>query len=125
MKIKVGQDGYLEGCVFVGDMDGAVDYNGIVPEDIRENCRFYKLQDGQLIFDSNRQLQNQAAAAARLEVADLQAALGQTDYKIIKSYEYALAGEPQPYDIVQLHAERQAIRDRINILEVEVGGDAS
>ena len=45
--------------------------------------------------------------------------LGATDYKIIKCSECSLAGEPLPYDVAQLHAERQAIRDEINRLENE------
>jgi hypothetical protein len=49
----------------------------------------------------------------------LKAELAETDYKIIKSYEYQLVGLPLPYDIEALHSERQAIRDRINQLEGE------
>lgn len=36
-----------------------------------------------------------------------------TDYKIIKSYEYHLAGLDAPYDISELHAEREVIREEI------------
>lgn len=40
--------------------------------------------------------------------------LGSGDYKIIKCMEAFLCGEPLPYDIVALHAERQTLRDIIN-----------
>lgn len=40
--------------------------------------------------------------------------LGSSDYKIIKCMEAFLCGEPLPYDIVSLHAERQGLRDIIN-----------
>lgn len=43
--------------------------------------------------------------------------LSATDYKVIKCSECQLIGEPMPYDIAELHAERQAIRDEINKLE--------
>lgn len=43
--------------------------------------------------------------------------LEDTDYKIVKCSEYQLAGLEPPYDIQELHAERQAIRDEINELE--------
>lgn len=43
--------------------------------------------------------------------------LAETDYKVIKSAEYQLAGLPLPYDIETLSAERQSIRDEINRLE--------
>ncbi|MEZ3420846.1 MAG: hypothetical protein K1V95_02855 [Eubacterium sp.] len=46
--------------------------------------------------------------------------LTETDYQIIKCYEYSLAGKDLPYDITALHNERQALRDKINELQ---GGD--
>ncbi len=51
------------------------------------------------------------------EIARLQSELAATDYQVIKSYEYTLAKQKQPYDITNLHTERQAIRDRITELE--------
>lgn len=50
-------------------------------------------------------------------VEDFKNQLAETDYRIIKSMEYQLAGLEPPYDIAVLHAERQAIRDKINELE--------
>ena len=52
-------------------------------------------------------------------IAELKAELDGTDYKIIKCSECSLAGEELPYDIVELHAQRQALRDEINELEGE------
>lgn len=51
------------------------------------------------------------------EIESLKIELNSTDYKIIKCSECQMAGVELPYDIVALHAERQAIRDRINELE--------
>ena len=53
------------------------------------------------------------------EVERLKAELAATDYKIIKCSEYSLNGQELPYDIAELHAQRQALRDRINELENE------
>lgn len=54
-----------------------------------------------------------------MQVIDmLKAQLAETDYKIIKCYEYQLAGLELPYNIVDLHSERQALRDKINELEI-------
>lgn len=50
-------------------------------------------------------------------IAELKAELNSTDYKIIKCSECSLAGVELPYDIAELHAARQAIRDEINELE--------
>ena len=50
-------------------------------------------------------------------IAELKAELNSTDYKIIKCSECSLAGVELPYDISELHAARQALRDEINELE--------
>ncbi len=48
---------------------------------------------------------------------ELKDQLAQGDYKIIKCAEAKLTGEPMPYDIEALVAERNAMRDEINELE--------
>lgn len=42
------------------------------------------------------------------------------DWKIAKAQEYILAGIECPYDIAELHAKRQAVRDEINRLREEL-----
>lgn len=54
---------------------------------------------------------------AKVSIEDLKKQLTATDYKVIKCHEYALCGLALPYDIEALHAERQALRDKINELE--------
>lgn len=51
------------------------------------------------------------------EIDNLKEALITTDYKVIKCMEAYLCGEELPYDIEALHAERNAQRAEINILE--------
>ena len=51
------------------------------------------------------------------EIWRLKDELASTDYKIIKCSEYNLNKQDLPYDIAELHAHRQALRDRINELE--------
>lgn len=41
------------------------------------------------------------------------AELGSGDYKVIKCMEAYLCGEPLPYDIAALHAERQELRKTV------------
>ena len=48
------------------------------------------------------------------EIRDLQCDLNASDYRIAKFVEYVTIGENAPYDIDELHAERQEKRDRIN-----------
>ena len=54
------------------------------------------------------------------QIDDLKARIAASDYKIIKTYEYTLLGEQTEYDIEEVHAERQALRDQINVLETQL-----
>ena len=54
------------------------------------------------------------------QIDDLKARIAASDYKIIKTYEYTLLGEQTEYDIEEVHAERQALRDLINSLETQL-----
>lgn len=51
------------------------------------------------------------------QIDALKRELEATDYKIIKCSECQLLGAEMPYDVVAIHEERQAIRDKINALE--------
>lgn len=56
------------------------------------------------------------------QIADIKARIAASDYKVIKTYEYALLGEQTGYDMEAVHAERQALRDQINTLETQLAG---
>ena len=56
----------------------------------------------------------------RKEISELKESLANSDYKVLKCYEASLIGETMPYDIANLHAERQTIRDKINELEASL-----
>lgn len=58
--------------------------------------------------------------AIQNEIDELKAQLGSTDYKVIKCYEYGMVGLESPYDVQELHEQRQAIRDIINEKEAEL-----
>ena len=58
------------------------------------------------------EIENQKA-----EITTLKKQLEETDYKIIKSSEYQLLGLEVPYDLEELHTERQGLRDKINELQ--------
>ena len=54
------------------------------------------------------------------QIDGLKAQIAASDYKIIKTYEYTLLGEQTEYDMEAVHAERQALRDQINVLETQL-----
>lgn len=53
-----------------------------------------------------------------LRKESLEKELAKTDYKIIKCYEYSLVNLELPYDIQQLHKERENLREQIRSLEI-------
>lgn len=58
------------------------------------------------------------------EIDDLKNKLSDGDYRVIKCYEASLAKSKMPYDIDEIHQERQAIRDKINELESLLSANA-
>ena len=56
-----------------------------------------------------------------MEIERLKSELQASDYKVIKCAEAMAVGAEIPYDAESLHKERQALRDKINELEIEVG----
>lgn len=54
------------------------------------------------------------------EIERLKSELQESDYKVIKCAEAMGVGAEMPYNVVSLHNERQALRDKINELESEV-----
>lgn len=55
-----------------------------------------------------------------LDIESLKSELQESDYKVIKCAEAMAVGAELPYNITELHNERQALRDKINELESEV-----
>lgn len=53
----------------------------------------------------------------KTDIEDLKNLLTAGDYKITKCYEATLLGKELPYDINELHQDRESLRKRINQLE--------
>lgn len=66
------------------------------------------------------QARQQQISQLTSQIDGLKAQIAASDYKIIKTYEYTLLGEQTEYDIEEVHAERQALRDQINTLETQL-----
>lgn len=85
-----------------------------------------QVKSGQIAVDSFRIIDGKVVQlweikkdpeAINGQIADLKQLLSESDYKVTKCYECSLVDERLPYDIEELHKERQAIRDEINRLE--------
>ena len=55
-----------------------------------------------------------------LDIESLKSELQESDYKVIKCAEAICLNEELPYNMTELHKERQALRDKINELESKV-----
>ena len=55
-----------------------------------------------------------------MEIERIKSELQESDYKVIKCAEAMAVGAEMPYNVTELHKERQALRDKINELESEV-----
>ena len=55
-----------------------------------------------------------------LDIESLKSELQDSDYKVIKCAEAMAVGAEMPYNMTELHKERQSLRDKINKLESEV-----
>jgi hypothetical protein len=62
-------------------------------------------------------LNNSKEPTLQAHLRSLKNKLASTDYKVIKCYEYSLAGIALPYDMKALHEERETIRKQIRDLE--------
>lgn len=62
----------------------------------------------------------EALAEKQAVIDSLKAQIAEGDYKVIKCAEAQLMGEELPYNVAELHAQRQAIRNEINVLESEI-----
>lgn len=121
------------------DNEGMIDVrfcdpnNGVKMANLR-NAGFLNLvssiqptvQDGEVAVDSYKEDNGKLvqywevkvdSVYTQKKIDNLKEVLSSSDYKVIKCQEASLIGEQMPYDVDELHKERQSIRDEINRLE--------
>lgn len=136
--IILDNDNYIKSHSDKFRAPGAIIVETIPEETDPEKLQCYQYIDDAFVFDEEKWAEIEAAranaaaaeqaaaeqaeaeaeqAAILQEINALKAAIASTDYQIIKCYEYSLNNLEMPYDVAELHAKRQAIRDQINELE--------
>ena len=110
---------------------GSVIVDSIPDESDPEKLNCYQYKNKKYVFDVEKwaaiEADREKAAAEQAKakekekieenIADYKKTLESTDYKIIKCFECSLLNLDLPYDVKTLHAERQELRDKINIAE--------
>lgn len=102
-----------EGAVEISEAEYHRLLDGEGADRLGGNREIYTREDG--YPDLRLRVEPPLTPAAQIEA--LKYELSSTDYRVIKCMEASLLGRPMPYDVAALHAERQALRDRINALE--------
>lgn len=122
MKVLL-KDNYFTGSYAkIGDIDGGIEVKELPPMEDNKKMLAYKLENEKWVFDENKYkeiLSQEVEEEKQAKIKELQSKLNESDYKIIKCNEYKLAGLELPYDIEELHKQRQALRDEINKLQGE------
>lgn len=77
---------------------------------------YYEEEDG-IIIQKWEIIEN-APFMVESEIQRIKQELAADDYKITKCYEASLLKTEVPYNIYELHIQRQALRDKINELEL-------
>lgn len=125
MNILLDEQGYFTGNYAIeGKIVGGVEISELPPyEDMKKQISC-KLENEKWIFDEEKYqeiLNQEAEEEKQAKIKELQSELNESDYKIIKCNEYKLAELELPYDIEELHKQRQALRDEINKLQESEG----
>lgn len=124
-KIELDENNYLTGNW--AQIGGSRDWTDvdILPEREPFNCNKY--ENGEYIFDVEKEKSlindekiQQKIYEVKNEINNIKKQLSDTDYQVIKCAEYSQTGLEAPYDVDELHKTRQALRDKINLLENEL-----
>ena len=132
--IHIDENNYLKSHSFTHQTPGCILVDSLPDESDPGKLHCYKWNGEKLVFDASKWAQIQEERnkeelerKAREEVEEIhnrinafKADLESSDYKIIKCFEYSLLNRELPYNLDALHAERQAMRDKINELEFEL-----
>ena len=118
MQIVINSDGYItascpssdDGSGLVGAIEVADDK---IPSDFAENQAFYRLENNELVFDSEYKSKIISGIQRANRIEELHAKLYATDYIAAKIAEGAATRD----EYADKLAERQAWRDEINQLE--------
>lgn len=123
MQILLDENNYYTGSyAIVGSINGGIEVSELPPMEDTKKMLAYKLENEKWIFDENKYqeiLNVEAEEGKQAKIKEFQSELNESDYKIIKCNEYKLAELELPYDIEELHKQRQALRDEINKLQGE------
>ncbi len=122
MNIQIDKNNYVTGFSPT-EMSDSVVYDGELPEGFQKSCRMYKLINGELIFDENRQREAEQQEALQQELNGLYDWFDWYDNQAAQYSRCVRTGEVYDKDIETLDAaaniNQQRIREIRTILNVQ------
>ena len=116
MKIKTDEQGRVTGFCTLGDMDGAVEYIGVVPDSFAAHSQDYRLVDGVLTEDADLRTARETALAEQAEMAELLEWFDWYDNQCMQYQRAARLGEDFDQDMTALDAEARQKQLRLRTL---------
>ena len=116
MKIKTDKHGRVTGFCTLGDMDGAVEYTGVVPDGFANHSQDYRMIDGALTEDADLRTARETAAAEQVEMAELLDWFDWYDNQCMQYQRAARLSEEFDQDMSALDAEARQKQLRLRTL---------
>lgn len=108
------RDGLVLGYSELKQSDYDIEYDVDASELV--NIGFYRVENGRAFYDDKIEQDTKNRTFKFEKIAELKQNLNNTDYKIVKCYEATMLGEPLPYDLAAIVAERRAWREELQAL---------
>ena len=71
MMLHFDKDGYIDGFCTEGILSDSVEYCGEIPENFAEVSGFYRLENGALVFDADKQQEQSQIESEEIELLGL------------------------------------------------------
>lgn len=115
MFIKVDGDNKVIGYASLGGIEGGIEYEGTVPENFNaETCKFFKLENEELIYIPELESTYENLKTLNLELAELLGWFSWYDNQIIKILNYERRGQTYHISLEELDIQAETNRQRIN-----------
>ena len=122
MQFQLYENGYIRASAESG-LANPIIYDGEIPEGFTKNQGYYKLENGQLVFDADKQKQHQDREALEAERAEIESWFSWYDIEVNKWQRGQRTGVPRTdIDIAALDTEADEKRQRLKEILAELYG---
>ena len=102
MKIRLDENGYIISFCTIGDLPDGIPYDGEIPENFAEVSGFYRLENGVLVFDADKQQEQLQSESDQQEMAEITEWFHWYDNQCMQYARTQRLGEPFDRDMQML-----------------------